>query len=213
MRPILLNGPRPADPAWFNRVRHGRHQAIVDATGQLQLDGERLRFADQGQVLPTGTPCVVWLESNFVCLPAAYLEAEAAAQREREAEREAERAAKQVRQLNQRRAEAQAFNAKIAVPVVWETAFKAVLSGLREKSWGDGRRATTVIHIMLCEELYAGRLHRNVSDFLCSAVDRGKRWVAPEACWQTDGQGERYQPQVTCRACLAVAARWKDAIC
>lgn len=201
-----LSGPRFLNPIWFNRICSGRHAATVTQDGTVLLDGEMLTFRDAS--LPSGTPVEVWLNfaGHFVCATRADIEAESAAR----ATREHEAAEKRRLQLNALRAEAEAFNTRIRLPVRWETGIKDVLSGLSEHSWGDGRNKATVEHIYLLEPLAAGRLKRDEGDFLCTSASgsNGKRWSGQIAERAVDGDGNRYQPKVTCKACLARAAQW-----
>ena len=111
---------------------------------------------------------------------------------------------------NRRRDEAALFNARIHIPVGWDVAEKLVVSGLSERSWGDGRSRSTVEHVLLLEDFQAGRLKRSRGSFLCNATagkfntyldfgDAGVRF--------TDGDGQAYRPAVTCKACLKVLER------
>lgn len=111
-----LQGPRFLQPQWFNRVRHGQHAAMVGDDGSVILDGESLRFASAP--LASGTAVKVWLNAGgfFVCATDDDLsqwekEQEMAAQAEREACNQARDAL---------RVEAQAFNARLKLPVRWD---------------------------------------------------------------------------------------------
>lgn len=203
MKIYQLRARQPLDPSWLNRVRYDRHEAVVADDGRVELQGEWLTF--EADDLPAGTGVYVWLGRTFLCAATADFQAEqdererqAAASRERERE-----------YLNRLRAEAEAFNARLRLPVAWVTGFKSVLSGLSERSWGDGRSRSTVDHILLTEGFEQGKLRRSAGDFLCSssALGNGKRWLGAES-QATDGEGNRYMPRVTCRVCLKLAERW-----
>lgn len=178
---------------------------MVSAGRTVLLHGEVLRLPAPDAPAP-GTPVRVWLEGGFfVCATVADLELEEQVQRESEAA--AARARREL--LNARRAEAQAFNARIALPVPWDVGIKDVLSGLSEASNGDGRSRVTVEHILLLAPL-DGRLKRAAGDFLCTAAagSKGKRWSGAVAERAYDGEGLPFQPRVTCPACLARARHW-----
>lgn len=206
MKTYHVAGPDLLEPFWFNRVRHGQHAAVVAEDGTVTLEGVALRVRDEAPA--PGTAVQVWLNGSgfFVCATLEEIEREAQARRNAEAA-EAER---RRQKLNAMRADAEAFNARIALPVKWDVGIKDVLSGLSENSWGDGRSKATVEHIYLLEPLEAGRLTRKEGDFLCTSASgtNGKRWSSKivERCH--DGEGTPYQPKVTCKACLALAQRW-----
>lgn len=209
MQTYPLSGPQFLPPRWFNRVRGGKHAAVVTADGCVLLEGESLAF--KGDALPPGTSVQVWLNVSgfFVCATDADL---AQAEAERHARQAQEDEVRRLR-LNALRAEAEAFNARIKLPVRWEAGIKDVLSGLSETSRGDGRNKATVEHILLLEPLTAGRLKREAGDFLCTAASgsNGKRWSHQSAEHAVDGDGNLYQPEITCKACLALAKKWMAA--
>lgn len=194
------------DPTWFNSVKSGQHAAAVDDAGNVLLNGVPLRFA--GERLPNRTAVAAWLASHgqFVCATAAAV-AEDLVQKQREAE---ERARLERERRNALRTEDEAFNGRIHLPCLWDVGIKDVLSGLSETSWGDGRNKSTVNHVLLLETLGVGRLRRAPGDFLCTAASgtNGKRWSGKAAERGVDGEGNLYRPRVTCKSCLALAARW-----
>ncbi len=201
-----LIGPEMLEPMWLNRVRHGQHAATVDADRAVTVEGVSMRFRNESP--EPGTPVRVWINHAgfFVCATEADIEQEAADLRASESAREMERRAR----LNRMRSEAEAFNARLALPVAWDVGIKDVLSGLSEASWGDGRMASTVEHVYLLEPLKAGRLARQAGDFLCTAASgtNGKRWSSKVIERAYDGDGRPYRPRPTCKACLALAKRW-----
>lgn len=206
MKTYPVAGPDLLEPFWFNKVRHGQHAAVIAENNTVTLEGVTLRL--RGEAPAAGTAVQVWLNFSgfFVCATLEEIEREAQARRDAEvAEAEQQR-----QKLNALRVDAEAFNARIVLPVKWDVGIKDVLSGLSESSCGDGRSKSTVEHIYLLEPLNAGRLVRNAGDFLCSSASgtNGKRWSASTVEHRTDGDGERYQPKVTCKTCLALAERW-----
>jgi hypothetical protein len=66
-----------------------------------------------------------------------------------------------------------------------------------------------VEHIILLEPLEFGRLVRDENDFLCSTTkaDNGKRWSNQVSDLWVDGDGNSFQPPVTCKKCLEIAHR------
>jgi hypothetical protein len=198
------------DPHWFNTVRYGEHAGEVIAPRLVQVRDKRLRFAEIAG-LPVGTAITLWLNGagHFVCTPTQELQRE---QAERAAAEEARRAA--VRQAhNRQREQARTFNATLKVPVKWVPGIKDVLSGLSERSVGDGRNRATVEHILLLEPLQDGRLKRAAGDFLCSSNPRmnGKRWSGQPGSVAFDEDGGAFAPAVSCEHCLRLALRWTDA--
>ena len=195
------------DPAWLQSVRHATHATTVSEQRTLTLQGVVMHLPKDGP--PTaGTAVQAWLSGsgNFVCATLDEIERDAQARLDAEAA-EAER---RRQKLNAVRADAEAFNARIALPAKWDTGIKDVLSGLGENSWGDGRSNSTVEHILLLDPMEDGRLKRKAGDLLCTSAGstNGKRWSSRLAERSHDGKGATYQPKVTCKACLALAKRW-----
>lgn len=201
-----LKTPRFINPTWINRIGHGQHKAVVQQNGTIQLDGETLQFT--GQSLEPGTEVQVWTnyQGFFICARMDDIEQERLRQQQDELAKQAALREKR----NAIRHEAEAFNARIALPFRWNVGIKDVLSGLSESSWGDGRSKATVEHILLQEPVAIGRLVRNAGDFLCSASnqDNGKRWSAQVASCGHDGDGKPFAPKVSCKSCLRLAERW-----
>lgn len=112
-----VTGPAMLEPSWFNRVRLGRHAAEVCADGCLTVDDVALRLL--GERPAAGAAVQVWLNGSgfFVCATVEEIEREAHAQQDaKEAEEEQRR-----QKLNALRADAEAFNARIALPVRWDS--------------------------------------------------------------------------------------------
>lgn len=208
MRVYALSAPNLLDPQWFNKVRNGRHPAVVAADESVTVAGVVLRF--NGEAPTTDTHVQVWLSGSgfFICATNVEIEAEIQARREVEVSRAESRR----QHLNRLRADAEVFNARITLPVRWDVGIKDVLSGLSPASWGNGRNRATVDHVYLLEPLEAGRLKRRAGDFLCTSANgsNGKRWSTTVARG-LDGDGRPFQPKVTCKSCLAQSERWKQA--
>jgi len=205
-----LDAPSPLNPFWHLRHCQGEHLAIVGEGREVQLGGATLRLRDDA--LAPGAEVKVWLSTSgfFVCTLVQDIQVANEEQRAAEAVEYAEVFAR----LNTLRAEAEAFNAQIKPPVRWAVGIKDVLSGLSERSWGDGRNRATVNHVYLLEPLNSSRLKRNAGDFLCTASGdtNGKDWSGKMLETRSDGNGESYQPKVTCKACLKLAKRWSTPV-
>lgn len=201
-----LDAPHHLNPFWHLRHCQGEHPAVVGADRAVELDGVTLRLRDDA--LAPGAQVKVWLSTSgyFVCALVQDIERATEERRAAEAIEYAELNAR----LNTLRAEADAFNAQIKPPVNWVVGIKDVLSGLSDRSWGDGRNKATVNHVYLLEPLNSGRLVRNAGDFLCTAAGdtNGKDWSGKKREIRHDGNGDTYQPKVTCKACLKLAKRW-----
>ena len=200
-----VSGPPMLEPFWFRRVRVGKHRTTVEDEGRLVVEGVGMRL--QSVSLAVGTEVMLWLsaEGYFVC---ATLDEIAKADEERKAAMGLEDEARRMR-LNVWRRNSEKFNAAIKLPVAWEVGIKDVLSGLGQNSVGDGRSRATVEHVYLREPLSCGRLVRKTGDFLCSTSQtaNGKRWSGTIVERSYDGDGEPYQPRVTCKACITIAER------
>jgi hypothetical protein len=206
MKTYAVSAPDFLDPFWFNRVRHGEHAGEIADDGTVTIEAVGLRLRDAP--LAPGTAVRVWLSTSgyFVC--ATLEEIELDRQARCQAEQARDERARQMR--NAMREQAEAFNARIALPVSWDVGIKDVLSALTERSWGDGRNRATVHHIRLLEPLRAGQFVRNAGDFLCTSAkgSNGKCWSGQRGERWHDGEGTAYAPKVTCKSCLAMAKRW-----
>lgn len=197
------------EPMWLQRFRSGQHSSVIELineTPHVALGGKHLPVKDCP--LPAGTNVRVHLAMSgfFYCESEADIQARAEQTRELELEKkrlQSELALKD-------RQEAQAFNARIQLPVQWCAGHKSVLSGLSERSMGNGRNKASVEHILLKEDLSAGRLKRKAGSFLCTTASgsNGMRYGSPESSMIYDEHGPAYQPKITCVNCLKAAERW-----
>jgi hypothetical protein len=81
------------------------------------------------------------------------------------------------------------------LPFEWYTDVKQVLSGLSERSDGNGMKRNSVEHILLLEDFKKGRLSRKKHDYLCSPK-KVSNWSIRD----------RYEKsEVTCKSCLSRA--------
>ncbi|WP_340672370.1 hypothetical protein [Bradyrhizobium ottawaense] len=185
-------------PSWFN----GHAVAEIDSRGRF-LDAD---FKPGQDVPPPGTkmvkvwtkfpgekhsvPCAVTLDDfeENERVERAAAEVAKAENREREALKEGVRS-----QL------AKDFNAALRIPVRWDPAFKVSVNACGQ-SYGSGARSNAVDHVLLREDLTIGRIERKAGDLLCEA--------SPD--WVNDYDLKKVYP-VTCRACLKIAARFKEA--
>ena len=159
-------------------------------------------YDDGQEMLPSGTKVRVAFYRNFECEPLEeILRREAAAQQKLKEERSRERD-----RQNQRKQSAEAFNRSLNLPFSWRTGINGVLSGLSEGSWGDGTNRRTVGHVELLENFQSGRLKRKAGEFLCKSS--GKRWSQETHYQWSGGDGELYDAQVSCKACLRLALRF-----
>ncbi len=207
-----LMAPHVVDPFWLAKVGRGSHAAVAEpGADHVVLLGVRLQFRPGSTVPPAGVDLRVWVGANryFRCATVTSLDAAAAARKTAHTQAELERRNK----LDQARAEAEAFNARLRLPVRWDVGIKDVLSGLSASSWGDGRGKKTVEHIYLKEPLREARLVRQAGDLLCTSAagSNGKRWSVQISSSAFDGEGKPFRPKVTCVACLKLAGRWVGA--
>lgn len=201
---IELRSPEFLNPLWFNNVINKNHLTKVK-NDSLELDGVTLKVKNP---LPDGTELRVFFDRNFY----AVLESEYQddIKLKQTAKKEADE--KRRKSLNQRREEASAFNSTINLPVEWRISQKEVLSGLSERSNGDGCYKNTVHHIELLTALNAGRLQRQPHDFLCTAKkgSNGKSWSdANYGITYQDGDGNTYTPRPTCKQCLKLIEKFR----
>lgn len=183
-------------------------EAVVGEDSLIRIDELVLRFDVFGEALPPGTSVKVWLSSSgfIYCDSEESLTALAELRRQDELEHAASRRL----MLNEVRSGDERFNASLALPFRWSAGIKDVLSGLSEKSMGDGRGKRTVQHIRVLEDLDSGRITRKSGDMLCTteAGSNGKQWSSNPEAIAYDGDGRAYQPRITCKQCLRIASRW-----
>jgi len=132
--------------------------------------GHRLKFDATTPAPPAGTKLVLCAERWFLSaetVEGQALREEAEKRRLCAAREEQERATAE--RYARLRTQAEETNAKLNIPVRWTSAQKSVLSGSSENSWGDGRNARSVNHVLLLEPLDEGKLKRKAHDFLCTS--------------------------------------------
>jgi hypothetical protein len=83
---------------------------------------------------------------------------------------------------------------------------------LSRNSSGCGENARSVTHVLLLESIEDGRFQRRAQSFLCTSAGGtdGRAWTE-RLHTSSVGVDGPYVSRVTCRQCLKVAARWKDA--
>lgn len=189
------------NPLWFNKVSSGVHEAVVVDGGHVDLQGCQLQIADPDAVsVAPGETVFVWLRRDFVFETAAERAAREVSLEERRIRDEEE----DRRVAWERRQDAIAFNGRIHLPVTWIPGIKPVLSGLTERSWGDGAYRNTVVHILLQEDLVAGRIRRRKGDFLCTSHSGSNGRLGEVA------PGSEVTSKITCKSCLRLAGRWTN---
>lgn len=91
------------------------------------------------------------------------------------------------------------------LPFSWYASVKVVLSGLSDKSWGDGEQKNTVTHLIVAEDFSAGRLTRKKDSFLCTTGGFGspkeskKEYSVKVAGFTVD----TVPHTITCKICLS----------
>ena len=204
MQRIEIKSPEFLNPTWFNRVIYKNHLTAVKGQS-LDVEGVTLKVNAE---LPDGTELRVFFDRNFF----AVLETEYQNDLKLKEIAKAEADEKRRQALNQRRAEAEKFIATINLPVQWRISQKEVLSGLSERSNGNGCFKNTVQHIELLADLKAGRLQRSKNDFLCTTKSgsNGHSWSDGNfGITYKDGDGNTYTPRPTCRQCLKLIEKFQ----
>lgn len=196
------------DPSMLAKMRDGRFDGntVILDDNSIVLLGTKFVFVNKENNLEPGTAVRVWLSNNFTCASLSNIESY---NQEREVARLLNEQQEKAR-MNAYRDESAVFNSSLPIPVKWCTGVKQVLSGLSGKSWGDGRMRSSVEHVYLLEDLKVGRIKRNKYDFLCSNsksrlgglhFETFLKWV--------DGDGNHYEPKVTCKKCLTIVERMR----
>lgn len=195
MREIITVGTPFINPHWLNGFRQ---QRVIKTDNQVIIDNVPLIFNDDSTIEDGVEVEVFWNGRNFYA--ESVIEMEARIEKAKQLAEEARIKAAQERA--ERLKEAEVFNQALNIPVNWSPGIKDVLSGLTEKSNGDGQNARTVIHVLLEEALNVGRLKRHAGDFLCTAKSgsNGRAW----------SEQRREMQKVSCKACLALTKKWQD---
>lgn len=194
MKEIVRVSEPYINPHWLNSFRPVR---AFKHNNQVVIDGVALAFIADSSI-PDGVEVEIYLGSrDFYAEAVSDIEARRSAYKKDAEEANARAKAEAV----QRKNESALFNNSLNIPVKWISGIKDVLSGLTEKSNGDGHNARTVYHVLLEEALSSGRLRRNAGDFLCTSNSgsNGKAWSNQKA------EGKK----VTCKACLSLAKKWR----
>lgn len=188
------------------------HRVRVPVEGnQVNLDGKLLEVygcrTGSGRVrtgpvgLVSGTVVEVWRDANglFVCARADEVDRARAAQVARE---EAAQVASCERERTLR-AQAHAFNASLPIPLKWVPgAIEDELGHPEGISDEEGAYPASIVHVLLEEGFRDGRLMRNAGDLLCMRLrrDGGEHFPVRK---------EETYIQVSCKACLTAAKRWR----
>lgn len=195
------------DPRWFRENYGGTQEATLTETG-CTIAGKELVYDNPDHPAP-GTVVIVTMGNWITYRIKAEVEAHRAEQAAQEAVRkEAHRQKSIARRLE---AEAQHQELTALLPFQFTAGIKDVLSGLSEKSWGDGRNRATVQHILLLDDYQAGRLKRRAYDFLCTSASgsNGKNWTDNKRESWVDLEGVEYVAPITCKACLKIVDTFK----
>jgi len=195
------------DLTWLNKARFaGVQELTVTERGTLEVLSKELHPTDPKRAPAPGSVVKVWYAAgNFRAATMKAWAQASAIHRERE---RAEHASRETahRQL---REEAEAFNSALPVPVRWVPGLKDAIHGAPSSLAGVGTARRPVVHVLLQQDLDAGRLHRKSGDLLCDPSR--SRWTAartgtPEAI-AVDAEGRQYHAKVTCKTCLEMVAR------
>lgn len=89
------------------------------------------------------------------------------------------------------------------IPFKFVVDIKPVLSGLTERSWGNGCNRATVYHIRLRENIVQGKLKRKDDEYLCSQQS-GNAYYKNSSVDIND-----MQEVVTCKQCLKIIEKFK----
>lgn len=124
-----------------------------------------------------------------------------------EAERAAEAAAEAERRrfaVERERRENRVANERLNIPVAWLPEANPYMTTEWNGPGGRMGKRGAVFHVRLIEDLHDGRLRRSKGETLCSGRSKWGDLFAIEDRDPTAFEAH----QVTCRACLATAARW-----
>lgn len=190
-------------PAWF------RHCWPQDAqTGHVDDTGH-VKFCAGHHVAPDefrpGMEVRVWFDlATQDVLIAKECDWRDAVRRQEEAalKARAERDAADAARTAAAKAESDAWVTLFAPPFAWRLGHRQVLSGLRERSYGDGRNRASVEHIMFSEDFSSGRLSRKAGDLLCTS--------APASFGNVFNSPGDDCGKPTCKSCLEMAARFME---
>lgn len=188
----------------FSGIREG---TIVEGN-RIHIDKEHFLIYDDREIqLPVGALVVVRLDRWFW-----FMSKEEHKKLQLETERERLRNEEEFRLMSiARREEAEQFNSAYNFPFEWEIGIKAVLSGLTERSMGNGIYKNTVHHVFLKTPVNIDRIRRKAGDFLCTSRS-GNNGLFSELRsdeYFHDADGVGYKPKITCKSCLKIAERWK----
>lgn len=117
-------------------------------------------------------------------------------QQKRKEKQEIER----IQAIQKREKEAIAFNESLKIPVEWSVQIKQN----SKKSWGNGKRITSVEHIFLHKALRIGNQTRPAYSFLCG----DSRSKTGGNCSGQLGTNDKTE-KVNCKTCLRLARRFQ----
>lgn len=194
-------------PLYLNTFSGIREGVIIEGN-RINIDKDHYLRYDGSEVdLPPGTPVMVMLNRWFWFVSREDFEKH---QRLKEEERKRHEEEYRLKSIALR-VEAEQFNSEFNFPFEWEIGIKAVLSGLTERSMGNGVYKNTVHHVYLKSPIKIERIKRNEGDFLCTSKggNNGHFSELRTEEYFEDADGVKYKPKITCKSCLRLAERWR----
>ena len=209
-----LNWSDHPSPFWFGAGRQ-EHPGIVEPGG-VSCNSDHLKLRE-GTLPPVGTQVVV-LTSGRYLVAEPKLEYEERIRAEREARQlaankaEREQELERIERSRRHKREAEEFNATLRIPVRWTSGLKTVLSGLSRRGNGSGDSRRSVAHVLLLEAVEEGPFKRKAGCFLCTSAggSDGQAWTG-KLHTHSAGPDGPYVSRISCKQCLKLAARWKNA--
>ena len=203
-----LSWPAYPNPAWFSSRSEATISGVVLMGNQVKTENDILDLME-GQMPEVGE--IVVVEKSKYFLTGKNLSEVEKEKKEKELLIEKKKFEDEEKRKNlQKKIRNEAFqkNEKLHVPVEWTSGFKSVLSGLSEKSWGNGINKKSVVHILLKEDIMDGKFVRKSGSFLCTTKGgtNGMEYVDLERL-SHDDEGS-YISEVTCKACIKTALRF-----
>ena len=191
---------------WIQDEMLKRFVAIITHSDRIVLNGYEMVVNDSSIPLRVGES--VYLQSSLG--KTVFLEYKKEVD-DYEAFLIAEKARKITEGIENRKLGSEAFWASYSVPFKYSLEIKEVLSGLSERSHGNGINKATVFHLYLHEGFHKGKLKRKSNSFLCSETSSkfGANWSNTLGNNTSENDIHGIRNVVSCKKCLQLMQKFK----
>lgn len=210
MKALKLHLEGFINPIYLKKIQgFGIIEVEVNEDGKVFIEGYKWSFV-KGEELKPGTKLMFWFSnSGYAYEYSAYKKHQKIQEESRINQKQL-----QIQKLDNLRDVANDFYSHYSIPFDFNCAIKDNLSGLSEKSLGNGTKKNSVIHIILLGDYKSEKISRKKGNFLCtqSKSKYGANWAGAkeDGIFFNDSKRNSYKPIPTCKKCLEILKRFEN---